>query len=268
MRLNVMMIVLVLVCLNCKEDTEKVFLQQDQIQIVQPRLEATNQLIDSITGATLSADLKLKGAIIYYTSNGETPSTESSRYTTPIKVTKPRIYKFRAFHPDWKASEVVQMAFHKKGLVIDTIVWHSQASQSYKGVGNLTLNNNRKAIVDFKDPQWLGFDTIASATMRFKKETYVQSLSVGYLSDPGSWIFPPEDVTVSISRNGTDFSSKTQKINPLESMSGPSLNTIDINIDAHVKAIKVEVNNIKSIPEWHEGKGNKAWLFMDEWILK
>lgn len=268
MRLSIVTSVLVLVCFSCKKDTKNVFLQQDQIQIVQPRLEATNQLIDSITGATLSADLKLEGTTIYYTSNGNTPSTQSSVYKTLIKVLKPGVYKFKAFHPDWKASEVVQMVFHQKGLAIDTIIWHSQASESYKGVGDLTLNNNRKAMVDFKDPQWLGFDTIAKSTMRFKSETYVQSLSIGYLSDPGSWIFPPQDVTVSISQNGIDFSSKTLKVDPLKSMSGPSLNTIDINIEADVKAIKVEVNNIKSIPEWHEGKGNKAWLFMDEWILK
>ncbi len=266
MKLKVTIYILAFLLLNCKEKAENFFLQQDQIRITQPRLVATNQLIDSV--ALLTASLKLEDTKIYYTTNGDNPTKQSAEYIEPIKVLKPGVYKFRAFHPDWKESEVVQKMFYKRGLSIDTIVWHSGASSTYKGVGAFTLNNHQKGVADFKDNQWLGFDTIANATMSLKEVTQVKSLSIGYLSNPGSWIFPPEKITIYTSKDGTNFKDKTVSIQHIDSLSAPSLKNIDIAINEDIKYIRVEVKNIESIPQWHEGKGTKAWLFMDEWILK
>ena len=30
------------------------------------------------------------------------------------------------------------------------------------------------------------------------------------------------------------------------------------------KFIKFEIENLKKCPDWHPGKGGKAWLFLDE----
>ena len=264
MKLKVMVCVLSCLVLSCKKTTEGAFLQQDEIQITQPRLEATNQLIDSV--AYLTASLKIEGVKIYYTSNGEDPTEQASEYTTPLEVTQPSTYKFRAYHPDWKASDVVEKTFYKKGISIDTIVWYTNSSDNYKGVGAFTLNNNKKGSSDFKDNQWLGFDTIASATMHLKNKHYVKLLTIGYLSDPGSWIFPPEHIIIHTSVDGESFKNSTINLTPLDSISAPTLEHIHVPINDTIKHIKVEVKNT-IIPEWHEGKGTRAWLFMDEWVL-
>ncbi|WP_242202170.1 chitobiase/beta-hexosaminidase C-terminal domain-containing protein [Aestuariivivens insulae] len=265
MKLKVIPCLLAIIVFGCKKGSENLFLQQDQIQIVQPRLEATNQLIDSV--AYLTASLKIDGSKIYYTTNGDDPTEQSKAYTAPIKILKPGVYKFRAYHPDWKKSDVVETTFYKSGLPIDTITWHTTASDRYKGVGAMTLNNNKKGTVDFKDNQWLGFDTIANATLYLKNKAYVKSLTIGYLSDPGSWIFPPKSVKIRTSVNGGPFKDKTIELQPLESITAPTLKHIDIPVNDTINQILVEVKNVTSIPQWHEGKGNKAWLFMDEWVL-
>ncbi|WP_242131407.1 chitobiase/beta-hexosaminidase C-terminal domain-containing protein [Aestuariivivens marinum] len=265
MMLKVMICFLAFIFFNCKLKPDSLFLQQDQIQITQPRLEATNQLIDSI--AYLTASLKLEGTKIYYTTNGESPSENSNLYTSPIKVINPGTYKFKAYHPDWKESDIVEKVFYKKGIPIDSIIWHSNASDRYKGVGSLTLNNNKKGTVDFKDTQWLGFDTIAHATLQLKIESFVKSITIGYLSDPGSWIFPPAHITVKTSVDGNNFKKLSINLQSIDGISAPSLKHVDIPIGEDIKYVQVEVKNVSSIPDWHEGKGNKAWLFMDEWVL-
>ncbi|QOD60483.1 chitobiase/beta-hexosaminidase C-terminal domain-containing protein [Polaribacter haliotis] len=266
MRLRAIFSVLALLLLNCKKNTEISFLQENQVRITQPRLIATNQLIDSV--AILSANLKLEGTKIYYTENGEDPTEKSTAYTQPIKVFKPGVYKFKAYHADWKPSEIVEKVFYKRGLPIEKIEWATKPSQTYKGVGLSTLNNNQKASIDFKDEQWLGFDTIAKASLTLKNVTFVKSLNIGYLKDPGSWIFPPESIQVETSKDGIHFKSKTIEIQPLEKVSSVSIEYVDVEINEDVKFLRVGVRNTASIPDWHEGKGTKGWLFMDEWILK
>ena len=46
-----------------------------------------------------------------------------------------------------------------------------------------------------------------------------------------------------------------------------SLEDVTISINKEVNSITVAVNNTQQLPEWHPGKGLKAWLFMDEWIF-
>ncbi|QTE22213.1 chitobiase/beta-hexosaminidase C-terminal domain-containing protein [Polaribacter cellanae] len=266
LRVFVFVFILALLLLNCKKNKETSFLQENQVRITQPRLVATNQFIDSV--AILTANLKLEGAKIYYTDNGENPTEKSTAYTKPIKVFKPGVYKFKAYHTDWKPSKIVEKVFYKRGFPIEKIVWDTKPSKKYKGVGLSTLNNNQKAGIDFKDEQWLGFDTIAKASLTLKNVTFVKSLNIGYLKDPGSWIFPPERIKVETSKDGIHFKNKTIEIQPLEKVSSISIEYADIEINEDIKFLRVEVRNTASIPDWHEGKGTKGWLFMDEWILK
>ncbi|GAA3562108.1 hypothetical protein GCM10022395_10890 [Snuella lapsa] len=224
---------------------------------------ATSTLIDSFV--TIKAELKLGDVSIYYTSEGEEPSQSATKYERPIRVSNSGTFKFKAYHPDWNPSEVTELTLYKKGLDVDTIVWHSNSSEKYKGQGENTLINQTKASLNFSDPQWVGFDTIASATVSFKDNTFVKALTVSYLNDVGSWIFPPESITVIL--NEDPSARKIKEIEPLKSMVSRKMETVNIPIDTEVQSLRIEVHNIQSIPQWHEGHGAKAWLFMDEWIL-
>ena len=97
----------------------------------------------------------------------------------------------------------------------------------------------------------------------FKEKKYIKSITVSCLNDVASWIFPPEEIIVYINKD-----KKASKL--IETKNSPSdkeNQAIIIPINAEVASLKVEIKNLKSIPEWHEGKGQKAWLFMDEWIF-
>ncbi|MCL6296169.1 chitobiase/beta-hexosaminidase C-terminal domain-containing protein [Jejuia spongiicola] len=245
---------------SCKHETQTNFLQKSSISLAQPRVIANKTFIDSFV--TIKAGLKVEDVDIYFTSNGDEPSLISQKYSQPIQASKPGVYKFKAFHRDWKPSESTAITLLKKGLSANSILWHTNASEKYKGQGTITVINQTKASLNFTDREWVGFDTTAIATIQFNKKVFIKSLTVSYLSDPASWIFPPENIEIFV-----DNDKKVNPVTPLKGFVDKNNETISIPIEAEIKSLKIEVKNLQSIPEWHEGKGQKAWLFIDELIF-
>lgn len=251
-----------LLCLfSCAEKDKGVYLQQHHIQLEQPRVSASNTIIDS--SVLVTAELRMDGVEIFYTSDGSEPLQSSQKYESTLDINHEGVYRFRAFHPDWKTSAISELKLYKKGFTPYITDWQTNASTSYPGQGESTLINNQKGALNFKDQQWLGFDTIAKASVTFFKYYYVESLTIGYLVDTKSWIFPPESVLVIINEKDTI----SVKIPKLENSELLALNDVRIPIEKNVGSITVIVNNTNELPEWHPGKGLKAWLFMDEWIF-
>jgi hypothetical protein len=256
---------LLLAVFSCQEKKKTPFLQEEEVQLVQPNIIVSNTIIDSLE--TITAELLLDGVVLYYTDNGEAPSRDSNKYEKPIQVVKPGVFKFKSFHPVLKSSAVSSIKIYKKGLIPKKITWHSKEPEKYKGVGDLTLINNKKASLEFSNMEWQGFETIASATVFFKELTTIKSIKIGYLCDTASWIFPPESVSVLVFFKDGTSKEIVKKTNILEKQSSRTKESIQIPIEMDVVSLKIKVSNVSSIPDWHEGRGLKAWLFMDEWIF-
>ena len=109
----------------------------------------------------------------------------------------------------------------------------------------------------------MGYDTIANARICFKDKQFIEKLTVGYLIDVSSWIFPPESVRVIVNKRDTI----TAEIRQLVNESSLQLADVVVNIGKEVNNIDILVKNQTKIPNWHPGKGLNAWLFMDEWIF-
>ena len=261
-RMRLIILLLILINFGCakKEDTNT-YLKQEEIPLVQPRVEANNTIIDSTV--TIQAELRLEGTKLYYTTDNTEPTEQSTQYTTPLITENAGTYKFKAFHNDWKPSESTTLKLYKKGIALNNILWHTQAHNSYPGLGEETLINNKKASKQFRDSQWVGFDSIAKATINFEKETFIKTLTIGFLIDTKSWIFPPSSITLVINKKDTISVTLNRHLK----MGMVALKDLPITINKGVTSITVTVNNTQQLPEWHPGKGLKAWLFMDEWIF-
>ena len=250
--------------LSCAKKTElvdSVFVQQQEISIAQPRVAATSTIIDATV--TITAALALKDVAIYYTTDGTVPTENNTKYTVPITVEKEGTYAFKAFHPDWKPSETTTLKLYKKGIIPRKMDWQTTAHTTYPGVGPMTVLNQKKASLNFRDEQWAGYDSLAFAKAYFDKSPFIKSMTIGYLIDTKSWIFPPEKVVVFINEKDT-LQIDITKVTEGETS---RLNDIYIPINKEIERISIGVYNTSKLPEWHPGKGLKAWLFMDEWIF-
>lgn len=262
MRLMVLILALLLIgCAENKTETN-VFLQQQELSIAQPRVDATSTIIDSTVIVT--ADMRIDGVKIYYTNDGTEPNETSLIYKTPLAVDKAGTYKFKAFHEDWNPSAISELKLYKKGYVPEIIQWETKVNSTYPGLGSTTVFNHKKGSLNFRDEQWVGFDTIAKATTTFEKEIQVEKIAISYLIDTKSWIFPPSEVTVYI--NEKDRVRVTiPKLT--ETKDVIALRDVTIPINRLVTSIAIAVKNTDKLPDWHPGSGLKAWLFMDEWIF-
>lgn len=259
------LLLVIMICLSCKKSIQNKFLQQEDISLVQPRIEVKNTLIDSFIN--LNAKSNISGTEIYFTTDGSEPTTTSIEYDKPLIITESGTYKFKAFHPTWKSSETTAITFFKKGHHPKNIVWYSKQNEKYSGQGTLTLINQKKAALPFSNSEWVGFDSIVNAEVFFKEKTFIKSMDIGFLSDVQSWIFPPVSITIFPNGSNNIEDIVSVQLAELKEPSSAEMKNINIEINKEVNSLRFEIANVQSIPTWHEGSGNKAWLFMDEWIF-
>ena len=79
-----------------------------------------------------------------------------------------------------------------------------------------------------------------------------------------SWIHPPAGATISISQNGTDFTS-IEAAAEIKTDDRKRVDLLKFSLPpTAARYIKVLIKNAGTIPAGNAGAGNKAWLFVDE----
>lgn len=137
---------------------------------------------------------------------------------------------------------------------------------SYKGLYNDCLTDGLKgSLTDFRDGFWQGTpynDFVAEIDLGSVKE--IKSLSLNAMQDVGSWIFFPVTVVYEVSEDGVKYTPAASAQVPLKSK---ALRTYDFKVNIEpvkAKFIRITAKNIGLCPQDHSGKGNSAWIFVDE----
>jgi hexosaminidase len=141
-------------------------------------------------------------------------------------------------------------------------------SDKYPGNGAFTLVNgaiNENGLTDAES--FLGFEgTDLEAVIDLGAPQKINSVTVYTFNEPGSWIYHPKEVEISLSTDGNTFAAAE---NPSR-FAEPKLdryNTYELTNNDKQKEtrfVKVYAKNFGAIPEGAPGAGNKAWLFVDE----
>ncbi len=125
--------------------------------------------------------------------------------------------------------------------------------------------------MDVNHKAWQGYEgSDFGAIVDLGKETNVSSLSSRYLLDAGSWVFLPQHVNYSISLDGINWKPVGKvEHNILQRTDKKMFHEFSLEFQEQpVRFIKVEAKNMGICPSWHAGAGGKAWLFVDEVIIK
>ena len=97
------------------------------------------------------------------------------------------------------------------------------------------------------------------------KDEEISNLKAGSLADTPNWIFPASEVTIYGSADGKDFQLITQQPLKIAEKTDP-IKRVPISLNfakTKTRFVKVVIKGT-IIPEWHEGKGSPALLFVDE----
>ncbi|KAA3630978.1 MAG: glycoside hydrolase family 92 protein, partial [Bacteroidetes bacterium] len=131
------------------------------------------------------------------------------------------------------------------------------------------LTNGYLGSFDFKDGQWLGYWGVdAEVILDLGQEMKVETIGANFLQQQDVWIFLPQKVTVAISKDGKEFQQTGSQDFPVKEDYESLCKSVDFEVNAKMRYIKIEAVNVGKCPEWHIGAGDNAWVFFDEIIVK
>ncbi len=238
-------------------------LAQDSLRLAPPQTKFDRVICNQ--RCPVSFDFRQTGTVIKYTLDGSVPTRQSPTYTQVLAVRSPGIIKARVFGKDFIPSGIKTVMLIKPGKRIDSL-YITEASSPYKANGWKTLCDSQLGNFDFK-ANWLGYkQEKILVKIVFKKATPVQAIEAGFLQAQSSWIFLPQRITV--------WDEKKKKVGELllpdadnSSANAALIKKISV-VKKTYRELLLEIEPLSRIPGWHEGKGNKSWVFVDEIFVK
>jgi hypothetical protein len=214
---------------------------------------------------------QIPGVTIRYTNDGTDPdSTTSPVYNDPLTTKGFTIIKARSVKAGWYTSPIVSFSFFKRGITPSRAELINEPNEKYKGTGAISLIDSKKGAAEsFTDPAWLGFrEKPFAAFFYFDTAKTINSISISYNKSVQSYLMPPAEIEIWAGDNKGDL-KLLKKFVPQqptkEELNVVRIEGINIDLDHAVyKCYKIIAKNISKLPSWHPGKGDKAWVFIDE----
>jgi hypothetical protein len=213
----------------------------------------------------------INGAQIKYTLDGSEPdSLHGTLYSKPFTISGSKDVKAVAVKDGWFVSDVVKFSLFENGATPDSCILLTQPNVQYKGEGAITFINGKRApINNLPDPNWIAFrENPFSAIFEYKMPIALTKISFCYGLQVPQYVFPPVAVSVFGSNDKKQFQLLTnQKIAPYQKNNKDQVKSDVIHLSLKsqpFKYYKIEAQNLPRIPDWHPGKGEKGWLFIDE----
>ncbi len=207
-------------------------------------------------------------ANIYFTTDGSDPETNSQKYSEAIFIKETTILKAVSISSNGekgiiKTAEFVKAKFNISGK--------NKFSEKYPAKGLNSLVDGLRGSLAYNDGKWQGYEgENFEAIIDFGKSIQINYISSSYLQNTKAWIFAPQCVEYAVSNDGKNFKTIYTEDYKLD------LNTRDKILIKEFKTglksleanyLKIKASNIGKCPDWHNGDGGKAWLFVDEIIV-
>jgi hexosaminidase len=202
----------------------------------------------------------------------EFADSEWKDYTESIQISGNGKLIVQAFLNDRPYGEVVTQPVDFHIGIAGQLILKTEYSQWYTGGGQYALNDGLLGTLDFRDGRWQGyFGEHLSVTLDLAVEMPIDQVQINFYQYNNAWIFLPKSVKVESSSDGTNWSKPIfwkPKRNPKER--GQFIESMSVKFEKETKAryIRVTGENLMKVPEWHEAAGSKAWLFVDEIIIR
>lgn len=244
-----------------------ILLAQEEYQWAPPLLEYQTIFFKKET--SVSMKFAQPGTRIHYTTQQRKPTASDPVYSKPVAINK-RYTKLSAavFGGSYRASDAVSVEFIKDGLPFKANLL-TPTNPKYPGTGPNTLYDNLGGITGISYPGWMGFNNdVVRVQLDLEKKTTVSELLIHTLQAEGSWVFLPSAITVYY----IDAASGAKKVfgrleyKAQQETSGAQCVSQRVRPAQKISTnqLIIEMSVVNSIPDWHPGKGQQGWLFIDE----
>lgn len=208
------------------------------------------------------------GDKVYYMTIDESDRNKRKTFTAykgPFsisKTTEVHAYSER----NGEKSSVTTARFNRRPNYWDINIL-SKATPQYTANGKLALIDGIRGEVNWRKGEWHGYQgQNFEAIIDFKSPQHITKLSSAYLQDSKAWILMPKKVEYYASMNGKDFFLLKTIDNDID----PKDEKVQIKdfsaeiLPTEAQYIKVKAYYFGKLPEWHQGAGGEAYIFIDE----
>lgn len=215
---------------------------------------------------------KEKYDIIYYIENSNNKNLLGlRRYTEPFYITES--CKINAFNNPRRSSNysnTISAQFFKKPNNY-TINIKSKYNPQYHAGGPDGLLDGILGTENWRKGDWQGYQSQDfEAVVDLQEVKSVTEISARFLQDQRSWILMPTKVEYYISDDNVNFVYFGSIANTLDpKLEDNKILPFTSNETKNKKArfIKIIAKNFGKLPEWHQGFGGDAFIFIDEIII-
>ena len=143
------------------------------------------------------------------------------------------------------------------------------ASKQYPGTGSTELVDGIMGDESDLKNDWLGFEgDDLTATIDLGKTMSIHELGLSSCQVTTSGVFLPSAVEFLISSDGKTFQAVALIKHEIPVKQPTENLTLSTKINPiKGRYIRVHARNLGTIPDWHQAKGRKAWLFVDEILV-
>lgn len=239
---------------------------QPRISLSPPQVEADSVFFEE--AAAVRLELDYPGVQLRYTLDDSPVVPGSLLYEGPLHLAQTAVVRARAFHEDFADSPEVALTIRslKQDHPVKVVAAQPAPSSRYSGAGLPALTDRQKGALNFAaSPEaWLGWETDTLHLMlELDTPTAANRLTLSLLDDAGAWIMKP--ALVQVYESGELVGEAT--VSP-PAAAAPTRHTF---LEVALPPRRYEHLHIlvcsRELPEWHDGAGRPAWIFLDEIFL-
>lgn len=195
-------------------------------------------------------------------------------YKGPFEITETSKIEFHCQNGDKQSNSVIATFYKKPNNY--TIKIKSKYNPQYHAGGPEALIDGIFGTENWKKGEWHGYQSQDfEAVIDLQVEKPLFSFKANFLQDSRSWILMPTELEFLVSTDNINFTSvgifdiaKNSDIKP----ENTDIKTMDYGILLDYKTtaryVKVIAKNYGKLPEWHQGFGGDAFIFIDEITVK
>lgn len=224
------------------------------------------------TNALDVAFTSIDDAPIYYTLDGTEPTENSTKYDGVFSIKEDAELKAVAIRANGKKSRVFSEKITVSKSTFKPISLLTQPAPNYEYSGEgLLVDGLHGSDKNYRTGHWMGFqgnDLIA--VIDLLEPTEVTQADINCYVVTGDWVFDASEIVIESSDNGTDFTAVQKEQYPIaknDHWTEVSKHEVKLMQPTTARYFRVTVKP-SIMPDWHGGKGKKAFIFVDEIALK
>ena len=206
---------------------------------------------------------------VRYTLDGSDPCEDSPVYTAPIEIRESCTLKARS-ERNGTLGKIYEKSFTAHKAMGRPVKALTETHHNYTYNCPDMLTDGLRGAGPYNSGDFAGWHNKPfEAVIEMDGDSY-SSVTLSTIAFRHDWIFGPMDMTIYISEDGESFTQVAHADYTVTGLidDGNVCEAYTLNFpETSAKFLKVTASCIKSLPDWHPGKGSPGFLFVDEVIV-